>query len=470
MSRRNKIIEVYGLWVIDLLCIWLMFLLATSLRHPNFSDMGYQSIHFQVGLLFLVFCTVYNFILDWNHDFIKRNWKREAVAIFKYMAFMLLIIISIMTFMKWADTFSRLILTYFAILNFTATFLLHMAIKRILRLYYSSDKTVTKIIAIARQSDLEMTVKQLKASLDANYQITALACLDIDQSGQFIDGIPVIAGPDNLLDLTTQAVVDEVFINAADVTQTQIKDLIQGFALMGVNCHYNLAFANKGADFNKIEEFGQFTVVTCTQVVKSPKRLMVKRLIDIIGGLAGIIITIFFFPFVALFIKFESSGPIFFSQTRIGRNGRRFKIYKFRSMYRDAEARKKELEAQNEMKGLMFKIEDDPRITKVGKFIRKTSIDELPQFFNIVKGDMSLVGTRPPTEDEFEKYNYYYRRRISMTPGLTGLWQISGRSEVEEFDDVVKYDLDYIDNWSLSLDVKILFKTFGVVFSQRGSK
>lgn len=139
-------------------------------------------------------------------------------------------------------------------------------------------------------------------------------------------------------------------------------------------------------------------------------------------------------------------------------------------MYMDAEERKKELEEQNEIQGLMFKIENDPRITKVGKFIRKTSIDELPQFYNVVKGDMSLVGTRPPTEDEFEKYNQYYRRRISMTPGLTGLWQVSGRSDIEDFDDVVKYDLKYIDGWSLTLDVKILFRTVWVVIAGRGSK
>jgi exopolysaccharide biosynthesis polyprenyl glycosylphosphotransferase len=198
--------------------------------------------------------------------------------------------------------------------------------------------------------------------------------------------------------------------------------------------------------------------------------MMIKRVIDIIGGLVGLLITAVLTPFVAIAIRLDSPGPIFFAQTRIGKNGRRFKIYKFRSMYIDAEERKKELEAQNEMSGLMFKMENDPRITKVGKFLRKTSIDELPQFWNILKGDMSLVGTRPPTEDEFEQYNSHYRRRISMTPGLTGLWQISGRSDISDFDEVVKLDLEYIDNWSVGLDIKILFKTVGAVLRGRGSK
>ena len=153
----------------------------------------------------------------------------------------------------------------------------------------------------------------------------------------------------------------------------------------------------------------------------------------------------------------------------MGKNGRRFKIYKFRSMYIDAEERKKELMEKNQMSGLMFKMDDDPRITKVGKFIRKTSIDELPQFYNILIGQMSLVGTRPPTVDEFNQYNLYYKRRLSMTPGLTGMWQVSGRSSITDFDEVVKLDLEYIDNWSVGLDIKILFMTVVTVLFRRGA-
>ena len=130
-------------------------------------------------------------------------------------------------------------------------------------------------------------------------------------------------------------------------------------------------------------------------------------------------------------------------------------------MYMDAEERKKELMAQNEMNGLMFKMQDDPRITKVGKFIRKTSIDELPQFFDVLRGDMSLVGTRPPTLDEYKQYESHHKRRLSMKPGITGLWQVSGRSDIEDFEDVVKLDVQYIDNWSLWGDIKILFKPYG---------
>ena len=144
-------------------------------------------------------------------------------------------------------------------------------------------------------------------------------------------------------------------------------------------------------------------------------------------------------------------------------------MYKFRSMYMDAEERKKELMAQNEVQGLMFKMENDPRITKVGAFIRKTSIDELPQFWNVLKGDMSLVGTRPPTMDEWEKYELHHRKRLAIKPGLTGMWQVSGRSNITDFEEVVKLDKQYISEWTMGLDIKILFKTVQVVFKKEGS-
>ena len=191
---------------------------------------------------------------------------------------------------------------------------------------------------------------------------------------------------------------------------------------------------------------------------------------DIIGSLLGLIVCGFAFLIFAPIIKKQSPGPVFFSQVRVGKNGRKFKIYKFRSMGVDAEEQKASLMEQNEMSGLMFKMEDDPRIFPIGKFMRKYSIDELPQFYNVLKGDMSLVGTRPPTADEFEKYNQYYRRRISMTPGLTGMWQVSGRSDIQDFEEIVKLDLEYIDNWSLGLDIKILFMTIYAVLGRRGSK
>lgn len=195
-----------------------------------------------------------------------------------------------------------------------------------------------------------------------------------------------------------------------------------------------------------------------------------KRLLDLVGALVGCVFLGILTVIVGPMIKLESPGPIFFAQKRVGRNGRIFKMYKFRSMYADAEERKKELMAQNEMNGLMFKMENDPRITKTGDFLRKTSLDEFPQFINILKGDMSLVGTRPPTLDEFAQYSPYHKKRLSFRPGLTGMWQVSGRSDITDFEEIVKLDVEYIDNWSFWLDIKILLKTFLEVFTQKGAR
>lgn len=203
---------------------------------------------------------------------------------------------------------------------------------------------------------------------------------------------------------------------------------------------------------------------------------------DIVGGLVGCLFTLIIMIFVGPMIYIASPGPIFFSQERIGRNGRKFKMYKFRSMYMDAEERKKELMAQNKVgDGMMFKMDFDPRIignkvlpngkkkTGIGQFIRKTSLDEFPQFFNILVGDMSLVGTRPPTLDEWEKYEPHHRARMSFRPGLTGLWQVSGRSNITDFEEVVKLDTKYISEWSVKNDLRIIFKTVVSIVQSDGA-
>ncbi|MHB8131378.1 MAG: sugar transferase, partial [Mobilitalea sp.] len=286
-----------------------------------------------------------------------------------------------------------------------------------------------------------------------------------------IVGIFVIANKDNLFDRARSNVVDVVFIHLPFDYNIDLEEIILEFEKMGIIVHLNLdIFNNINIKEKTINDFAGHQVITFSSGLYDERLAVMKRLIDIVGSLVGCILTLVITIFLAPAILIESRGPIFFSQTRIGKNGRKFKIYKFRSMYKDAEQRKKGLMARNEMKGLMFKLSDDPRITKIGKFIRKTSLDEFPQFINVLKGDMSLVGTRPPTLDEFERYESQHKRRLSLKPGLTGLWQVSGRSDIQDFEEVVKLDLEYIDNWSLKLDLKLVLKTVIVVFLGRGSK
>ncbi|MCM1251780.1 MAG: sugar transferase [Clostridium sp.] len=470
MNRKKKIIESYWLLFTDLLSITAAYVLAILLRYHKFSRVMEPELHFLVYICFLLFCTIYSFLLDWNRDFLIRGVFVEFVAVLKFNLFMAVAVASFLFMIQRGERFSRSVWGYFAIFDMIIVWSVRILMKKLMRAYFTSQANVVKIMVIAKDAVLDETVGRLKRDMDIEYEIVALACTDVDRKGVVIDGIKVTADGADMLEIARQMPLDEVFINMPDENQNYVKRIIYELESMGIACHYNIDIIDRPQKEIRVGRFAGYTVVTYSINHFDYRRMIIKRFMDIVGGLVGLCITGIATPFVALAIKLDSPGPVFFAQTRIGKNGRRFKIYKFRSMYIDAEARKKELEASNEMQGLMFKMENDPRITKVGKFIRKTSIDELPQFFNIVKGDMSLVGTRPPTEDEFEKYNSHYRRRISMTPGLTGLWQISGRSEIVDFDDVVKYDLEYIDNWTLGLDVKILFQTVWVVLTGKGSK
>ncbi|MBX2863356.1 MAG: sugar transferase [Leptolyngbyaceae cyanobacterium MAG.088] len=189
-----------------------------------------------------------------------------------------------------------------------------------------------------------------------------------------------------------------------------------------------------------------------------------KRALDIVGGLVGLFLTLLVYIPVAIIIKFDDGGPVFFAQTRCSWLGKRFKIYKFRSMVTNAEALKSQV--KNKVEGPLFKNDNDPRITKIGGFLRKTSLDEFPQFWNVVKGDMSLVGTRPPTPDEIEQYEVGAWQRLNVKPGMTGEWQVNGRSSITKFEDVIKLDLRYQENWSFFYDIKLIIKTVTVLFSK----
>lgn len=287
--------------------------------------------------------------------------------------------------------------------------------------------------------------------------------------------VPVIATDIRFIDWIRKTTLDEVFINLPYSESSDVFEIVEELEGMGVTVHLNVPTLDNLVDesnFNNIncKIYSGYPLATFAPTVHNSTKLAVKRFVDIIGAIVGLIISIPIIAITAIPLLIESPGPLFFKQERVGMNGRLFNMYKLRSMYKDAEARKAELMKHNKMDGFMFKMDNDPRITKVGRVIRKLSIDELPQFFNVLKGDMSLVGTRPPTVREFEQYENRHKRRLSMRPGITGMWQVSGRSNINDFEDVVKLDCEYIDNWSLMLDVKILLKTVKVVLTHEGAE
>ena len=481
MNQKYRTLQTYMLWAIDMASIMLTYFLASWLRFNDRRDWGDKTLHYMVCVIFLLVCSIYTFLADWNRDFIIRGYVMELFSVLKFVVIMVLATLVTVYFLNWTNILSRFVIGNFIWMDILLTYIGRVLFKKFLRSHISSENNVTKVVVISEEALMESTIRRLvKLGSTVGYKVVRAYCADLDkeeakQRGDkpekwYVDNVHVHYG---IKDLTSRLITDpfdEVFINAPHIPQSQFEEIILGFEEMGVTTHYSLELPSIGKAHAQAEEFMDYSVLTYTMNKTSYKRLFIKRFIDIIGGIVGLILTGIITIFLGPAIKIDSPGPIFFSQTRVGKNGRRFKIYKFRSIYIDAEERKKELEAQNEMKGLMFKMENDPRVTKVGAFIRKTSLDEFPQFLNVLKGEMSLVGTRPPTEAEFEQYNEHYRRRLSMTPGLTGLWQISGRSDIEDFDEVVKLDLKYIDNWSLTEDFKILLQTVGVVIFGKGAK
>jgi exopolysaccharide biosynthesis polyprenyl glycosylphosphotransferase len=286
-------------------------------------------------------------------------------------------------------------------------------------------------------------------------------------------GHSVLGRIESTVDICKQQAVDEVIVAMPKQYMDRLEQILPRLECMGITVRLALDFYKPRQSRVLVGYLGDddpLPVITYYRMTLDPMQLFLKRVMDIVGGLLGLGILGLLFPLIALAIKLDSPGPVLFRQRRVGQNGRIFTCYKFRSMSVDAEARKVALIARNEMHGAMFKMENDPRITRIGRFLRKASLDELPQFWNVLNGDMSLVGTRPPTPEEVEQYEEWQRARICIKPGLTGVWQTSGRNKITDFDRICQLDVYYIDNWSVWLDLKLLMKTIGVVVAGIGAR
>ena len=512
--KKYKLIETYGTFFVDLVTIALAYFLAKWLRIvlPFGAKVTESTEWFPVYVLCILGCVLYNLMMNRYEGFFQRGFFVEAGEVIKYNLIQFAFLSTCVYLFRLELDFSRLMLGYFVICESLLGYFLRILFKAFINATYKKGKGSEKILIVTDSKSLQGVMDRIQADKGWSYEVVGAALTDgsdvsavqslleklvlqerdnpnVKEGSALLNGqggktleisgkdkktgnhLPtIIAGREDLIEAARQMPIDVVFFYCSQAVE-EIDQWVQAFALMGVRCYYCVQSMSFSVPCSGVGEFADFPVMCYNNEDRDWRMSVIKRVTDIVGSIVGLLITAVLFPFIAIAIKLEDSkGPVFFSQTRIGKNGRRFRIYKFRSMYADAEARKKELMAQNEVQGLMFKMENDPRITKVGKFLRRTSLDELPQFWNIFKGDMSLVGTRPPTVDEFEQYNDYYRRRMSITPGLTGLWQVSGRSEVKDFNEVVKLDLQYIDNWSIGQDLKILIQTVGVVLFRKGSK
>lgn len=469
-KENNSWLKHIDFVILDILCLQLAFILAYEIRvakgipylNPLYENMAFVLVIFQ--LLVSFFGESFSGVL-------RRGFLIEMKCMIEYEICVMLLAVLYLFMSQQGVMYSRGAFTIMCTLYFFIAYAARIGWKKVIRSRKFAEGEKRSILIITTDAKAANVVKALRGDSYGTYHLAGVALLDKNKTGSMIQSVPVVAGADDVTAYIHKNWVDEVFFalpEHVDIPKKIMKDCNR----MGVVTHVQLAALNELGKNQVVEEIAGYMVLSSSINIVSSWQLLVKRLMDIAGGLVGCIFTGIIYIFIAPIMKVKSPGPVFFSQVRMGKNGKPFKIYKFRSMYMDAEERKKELMEKNNIKdGLMFKMDDDPRIIKgIGHFIRKTSLDEFPQFWNILKGDMSLVGTRPPTMDEWDKYELHHRRRLAIKPGLTGMWQVSGRSEITDFEEVVELDTKYIEQWSIGLDIKILFKTVTVVFTGSGAK
>ena len=412
---------------------------------------------------------------------LKRGHYQEFVKTLKQGFIVCLLAILYLFTVQKGIFFSRFILFLTIGIYFILTYIVREIWKSHIKKGVNSGKR-RKLLIVTSSSIADKVIDNIEKNNYSRYDIVGVALLDKDLIGNQINNVSVVANNEIVSMYACKEWVDEVLI-VLPKEITYPNTLIEQLTLAGITVHMNLAkVVNSPGKKQFVEKIGDYTVLTTSINYASLNELFLKRVFDIICGLLGCILTLVICIFIGPVIYIASPGPIFFSQERVGKNGKKFKMYKFRSMYLDAEERKAELMKDNKLgDGKMFKLDFDPRVignkvmsdgshkTGIGEFIRKTSLDEFPQFFNVLKGDMSIVGTRPPLISETNLYEYQHFARLAIKPGITGMWQVSGRSEIIDFDEVVKLDKYYIENWNLGLDIKILLKTVVVVVCKKGA-
>ncbi len=485
-DRIKGWLKHYDFILLDILCLILSFGCSYLIR---FSDNLTNQLHHyrNVGLALLLIDIAVIFFASIYSDVLKRGYFKETAKTF----YQTCLVIGMETFylfaVKEGSRYSRQVLLVTGLLYWILSSAVRIGWKAVLKKY--SRRITNNTLILATTADCaEEVLDNLKNHVNFHAHISGVAVMDegehADASELMVrqyQNVPVVAVERTLLEYMASACVDEMMFVLPGTRKYKL--LAAEIASAGIVVHECIGKAEDRTGRRQVvENLGGYTVMTTCVNRMTFRQELCKRLFDIAGGMVGSLIALLAMLIVGPIIYCQSPGPILFKQVRIGRNGRRFNFWKIRSMVPDADAQKEKLMNQNRVKdGMMFKLDFDPRIIGakrlpdgtikkgIGNVIRDWSIDELPQFFNVLKGDMSLVGTRPPTVDEWEKYQLHHRVRMAFKPGITGLWQVSGRSNITDFEEVVKLDARYIEEWSFGLDLRILAKTVKAVLKKSGS-
>lgn len=477
--RTSGILRHMDFMILDVICLEVSFAIAYVLRHGwDVYHSKLPVLYSNIVIVFLMVSLIEALLSTPFNNILKRGHYIEFLYTIRHMTVVTIMQMVYLYMSQQGEKYSRAVFVLTWVIGIVLTYTVREIWKWVVSRSLIKDNSKTQsMIIITTSNEAADLIDNLLTYGKVKYQIKGLCIVDREMTGEEISGIEVVASDSEILDYLCRTWVDEVFLSMGEGYESIEEKTVEDCLMMGITVHQILAkVISEPGKVQMVEKMNDYTVLSSAINTASLLEFTIKRLMDIVGSILGLILTAILFIFVAPAIYIKSPGPIFFKQWRVGKNGKKFQIYKFRSMYLDAEKRKAKLMTQNKVKdGMMFKMENDPRIIGgekgkgIGNFIRKTSIDEFPQFFNILKGDMSLVGTRPPTVDEWEKYELHHRARLAIKPGLTGKWQVSGRSEITNFEEVVKLDTEYIMNWSIGKDIKILLKTVAVVFRRDGS-
>lgn len=391
-----------------------------------------------------------------------------ALAIFKGLFVAISLLLGFLFFLK-IQYVSRYVIFLFASIEFVILVISRIIIRRnYLRDLESGTKSLRVLIVGTGERAIYLS-KILKKYAELGFTVLGYIDPDPNQNGKLVDGIPVIGTVDDISECLKNNVVDEVIIAIPRSLLEDAEPIVQACEEEGIKLRFMADFFDLHVARISLHQVGGIPLLTLEPVAYDDLKLMIKRTFDFIFTSISLPFVLPIMAFIAIAIKLESPGPVFFTQQRVGLRKHLFPMLKFRSMYEDAEERLKEIEHLNEAEGPIFKMTNDPRVTKVGRFIRKTSLDELPQLFNVLVGQMSLVGPRPMSIRDVDLFDKgIQRKRFSVKPGITCIWQISGRSNLP-FAKWLELDLEYIDNWSLTLDLKILLKTIPAVLKSKGA-
>lgn len=456
--KKKGVLKHIDFLIVDIVSLVMAYFLACFFRNMNLASDSklYRTL---VVIEILVFFVAVYFYSPYK-SILRKKFTNLLVTNIGFAAFQFVGVAFVLFCIK-SSGISRMFLGYQYVIFLLISYVLKIVWRKVLRkkALNSLGSGSKSLLVVTTKDELKDLKKHIKKYNFDFFRIIGL-CIVNDDNTNKVGDIEVVCDKNGLLKYCCNNWVDSVFF---DMDYSLIPaEVLEGLATAGITTHLRLmkVEAFEGQD-QRVEKVLNFPVLTSTVKERTNLDNFAKRAMDIAGGIVGCLLMAVIMVIIGPIIYIKSPGPIFYKQERIGQNGRHFYMYKFRSMVMNADALKKDLMAQNRVKdGMMFKIKDDPRIIPgIGNFIRKTSLDEFPQFINVLKGDMSLVGTRPPTVDEWDKYELQHRIRMAIKPGITGMWQVSGRSEITDFNEVVKLDSYYINNWSIGLDITILLKT-----------